>query len=177
MNMIAGRVLQRSVLISSILPLSILLLRLNPSRVLAEVKEPLLYTHSSDMNFHGWNLVNILRLFLPTWLLKMSDHRPPLHLPLPTRVPQSASQCQMILVYQQFLSDVLLKKIHLIVVSNVLLGEFFDAWKYKFNEREIWKIGKIHPKKKGLVHTTMLSRPNSLDSHRGDKKEWTKRIN
>jgi hypothetical protein len=42
-NMIAGRVLQRSVLISCILPLSIRLLRLNPSRVLAEVKEPLLY--------------------------------------------------------------------------------------------------------------------------------------
>jgi hypothetical protein len=39
-NMIAGRVLQRSVLISCILPFSILLLRLNPSRVLAEVKEP-----------------------------------------------------------------------------------------------------------------------------------------
>jgi hypothetical protein len=42
-NMIAGRVLQRSVLISCFLPLSILLLRLNPSRLLAEVKEPLLY--------------------------------------------------------------------------------------------------------------------------------------
>jgi hypothetical protein len=42
-NMIAGRALQRSVLISCFLPLSTLLLRLNPSRVLAEVKEPLLY--------------------------------------------------------------------------------------------------------------------------------------
>jgi hypothetical protein len=42
-NMIAGRVLQRSVLISCFLPSSTLLLRLNPSRVLAEVKEPLLY--------------------------------------------------------------------------------------------------------------------------------------
>jgi hypothetical protein len=47
------------------------------------------------------------------------------------------------------------KKIDLIVVSNVLLGEFSDGRKYKFNEREIWKIVRIHPKKKGLVHTIM----------------------
>jgi hypothetical protein len=80
----------------------------------------------------------------------------------------------MILVYRQFLSDVLLKKIHLIVVSNVLLGEFSDGRKYKFNEREIWKIVKIHPKKKGLVHTTTLYRRNSLDSHRGDKRNKLK---
>jgi hypothetical protein len=49
-----------------------------------------LQTRSSDMNFHGWDLVNILtRLSSHLQLVAVENERAqtPFHLPLPTRVP------------------------------------------------------------------------------------------